>query len=89
MYGCNDIPVKVQSLWKLLLLEVINPFYIFQLFTLCVWAAEAYYYYLIAIVLMTCFGVTSTILQTRKVSATRYMVTASTPTSCHVMSSSL
>jgi len=57
----------VQSLLKLLLLEVINPFYIFQLFTLCVWAAEGYYYYLVAIVIMTSFGVISTIIQTRKV----------------------
>jgi len=57
----------VQSLLKLLLLEVINPFYIFQLFTLCVWASEEYYYYLVAIVLMTAFGVISTIIQTRKV----------------------
>ncbi|XP_069683433.1 polyamine-transporting ATPase 13A3-like isoform X2 [Periplaneta americana] len=66
VYGPNDIPVQVQSLLTLLLLEVINPFYIFQLFTLCVWAAEGYIYYLIAIVLMTTFGVTSTILQTRR-----------------------
>jgi cation-transporting ATPase 13A3/4/5 len=71
VYGFNNIPVEVQSLLKLLLLEVINPFYIFQLFTLCVWAAEGYYYYLIAIVLMTSFGVSSTIIQTRKVSATQ------------------
>jgi cation-transporting ATPase 13A3/4/5 len=68
IYGFNDIPVEVQSLLKLLFLEVINPFYIFQLFTLCVWAAEGYYYYLVAIVLMTSFGVISTIIQTRKVS---------------------
>ncbi|GFG36797.1 hypothetical protein Cfor_08636 [Coptotermes formosanus] len=66
VYGLNDIPVEVQSLLKLLLLEVINPFYIFQLFTLCVWAAEGYYYYLVAVVLMTSFGVISTIIQTRK-----------------------
>lgn len=66
VYGSNNIPIEVQSLLKLLLLEVINPFYIFQLFTLCVWAAEGYYYYLIAIVLMTSFGVTCTIIQTRK-----------------------
>jgi cation-transporting ATPase 13A3/4/5 len=71
VYGFNDIRVPVQSLLTLLLLEVINPFYIFQVFTLCVWAAEEYYYYLIAIVLMTCFGVISTILQTRKVSGTQ------------------
>jgi hypothetical protein len=68
VYGSNDIPVQVQSLLRLLLGEVSNPFYIFQLFTLCVWAVEAYYYYLIAIVLMTAFGVACTVLQTRKVS---------------------
>jgi cation-transporting ATPase 13A3/4/5 len=68
VYGFNDIPIEVQSLFKLLLLEVSNPFYIFQLFTLCVWAAEGYVYYLIAIILMTSFGVACTIIQTRKVS---------------------
>lgn len=51
----------------LLLLEVLNPFYIFQAFTLSVWFAEGYYYYNIAIVLMSLFGITSTIVQTRKV----------------------
>jgi hypothetical protein len=71
VYGFNNIPIEVQSLFKLFLLEVINPFYIFQLFTLCVWAAEGYHYYLIAIVLMTSFGVISTIIQTRKVSVTK------------------
>lgn len=67
VYGMNDIVVPLQSIGVLLLLEVLNPFYIFQLFTLSVWFAEGYLYYTIAIVLMSLFGITSSIVQTRKV----------------------
>ncbi|XP_020280568.1 probable cation-transporting ATPase 13A3 [Pseudomyrmex gracilis] len=66
VYGNNDIVVPVQSIGVLLLLEVLNPFYIFQVFTLAVWFAEGYLYYTIAIVLMSLFGITSSIVQTRK-----------------------
>ncbi|XP_012543592.2 probable cation-transporting ATPase 13A3 [Monomorium pharaonis] len=66
VYGNNDIVVPLQSIGILLLLEVLNPFYIFQVFTLCVWFAEGYLYYTIAIVLMSLFGITSSIVQTRK-----------------------
>ncbi|KAL0122241.1 hypothetical protein PUN28_007172 [Cardiocondyla obscurior] len=66
VYGNNDIAVPLQSIGVLLLLEVLNPFYIFQVFTLCIWFAEGYIYYTVAIVLMSLFGITSTILQTRK-----------------------
>ncbi|XP_032669057.1 probable cation-transporting ATPase 13A3 [Odontomachus brunneus] len=66
VYGSNEIVVPLQSIGVLLLLEVLNPFYIFQAFTLSVWFAEGYYYYNIAIVLMSLFGITSTIVQTRK-----------------------
>ncbi|EGI70387.1 Putative cation-transporting ATPase 13A3 [Acromyrmex echinatior] len=66
VYGNNDIVVPLQSIGMLLLLEVLNPFYIFQIFTLSVWFAEGYLYYTIAIVLMSLFGITSSIMQTRK-----------------------
>ncbi|KYQ50050.1 putative cation-transporting ATPase 13A3, partial [Trachymyrmex zeteki] len=66
VYGNNDIVVPLQSIGVLLLLEVLNPFYIFQVFTLSVWFAEGYLYYTIAIVLMSLFGITSSIVQTRK-----------------------
>ncbi|KOX74320.1 putative cation-transporting ATPase 13A3 [Melipona quadrifasciata] len=49
VYGSNEIIVPVQSIGVLLLLEVLNPFYIFQVFTLCVWFAEGYLYYTVAI----------------------------------------
>ncbi|XP_071570378.1 polyamine-transporting ATPase 13A3 [Temnothorax nylanderi] len=66
VYGNNNIVVPLQSIGVLLLLEVLNPFYIFQVFTLSVWFAEGYLYYTIAIVLMSLFGITSSIVQTRK-----------------------
>ena len=43
VYGSNEIGVPVQNIGVLLLLEVLNPFYIFQVFTLCVWFAEGYF----------------------------------------------
>lgn len=67
VYGNNDIVVQLQSIGVLLLLEVLNPFYIFQVFTVALWLAEDYLYYTIAIILMSLFGITSTIIQTRKV----------------------
>lgn len=67
VYGNNDIVVELQSIGVLLLLEVLNPFYIFQVFTVALWLAEDYLYYTIAIILMSLFGITSTIIQTRKV----------------------
>ncbi|PSN35079.1 putative cation-transporting ATPase 13A3 [Blattella germanica] len=66
VYGLNEIPVEVQSLMTLLFLEIINPFYIFQVFSLCVWLSDHYYYYPIAIVLMSALGISTTIIQTRK-----------------------
>ncbi|XP_076391219.1 polyamine-transporting ATPase 13A3 isoform X1 [Megachile rotundata] len=66
VYGNNEIIVPVQSIGVLLILEVLNPFYIFQVFTLCVWFAEGYLYYTVAIVCMSFFGITSSIIQTRK-----------------------
>ncbi|XP_039307222.1 probable cation-transporting ATPase 13A3 isoform X2 [Solenopsis invicta] len=66
VYGNNDIVVPFQSIGVLLLLEVLNPFYVFQVFTLSVWFADSYLYYPIAIILMSLFGITSSIVQTRK-----------------------
>lgn len=68
MYGPNVILVKEQSVLALLFLEVLNPFYIFQLSSFALWFADNYYYYAITIMLMTMFGVSMSVLQTRKVS---------------------
>ncbi|CAK1546719.1 unnamed protein product [Leptosia nina] len=66
IYGLNEIKVPVQSVLALILLEVFNPFYVFQLFTIAVWLAEPYYYYCLAVVLMSTFGVATSVVQTKK-----------------------
>ncbi|XP_063984663.1 polyamine-transporting ATPase 13A3-like isoform X1 [Diachasmimorpha longicaudata] len=66
VYGKNEIIVPLQGIMVLLLLEVFNPFYMFQVFTLAVWFADGYYYYTAAIILMSLFGISSSILQTRR-----------------------
>lgn len=67
-YGYNEIDVPIHSIFTLLVLEALTPFYIFQVFSLVVWLLEDYYLYAIAIIVMSVFGIGSSIIQTRKVS---------------------
>ncbi|XP_054622803.1 polyamine-transporting ATPase 13A3-like [Dunckerocampus dactyliophorus] len=52
-FGKNEIDVKVPSLFKLLVNEVLNPFYVFQVFAVIVWSLEDYYHYALAMLLMS------------------------------------
>lgn len=67
MYGPNRILVDESSILKLLFLEVLNPFYIFQIMSFILWFCDSYYYYAAAILAMSVFGITMTVIQTRKV----------------------
>jgi len=51
----------------LLVKEVLNPFYIFQVFSVCLWFSDEYYYYAATIVILSTGGVVLSIFQTRKV----------------------
>ncbi|KAJ8982591.1 hypothetical protein NQ317_005063, partial [Molorchus minor] len=66
VYGNNEITVPVKTVLTLLALEALTPFYMFQLFSLIVWIAELYFYYTIAIIVMSVVGITTSIIQTRK-----------------------
>ena len=68
VYGNNEIIVPIHGVIKLLFLEVLNPFYVFQLFSFCLWFADDYMYYALAILAMSVFGIVMAVLQTRKVS---------------------
>jgi magnesium-transporting ATPase (P-type) len=68
VYGSNEIIVPIYGIITLLFLEVLNPFYVFQLFSFCLWFADDYMYYALAILAMSVFGIVMAILQTRKVS---------------------
>uniref|UniRef100_A0A673TCD6 ATPase 13A3 n=1 Tax=Suricata suricatta TaxID=37032 RepID=A0A673TCD6_SURSU len=66
LYGVNEITVKVPSIFKLLIKEVLNPFYIFQLFSVILWSTDEYYYYALAIVIMSVVSIVSSLYSIRK-----------------------
>ncbi|XP_038671734.1 probable cation-transporting ATPase 13A3 isoform X2 [Scyliorhinus canicula] len=65
-YGVNEVEVKVPSVFKLLTKEVLNPFYIFQLFSVILWTFNAYYYYGAAIVIMSLVSIVTSLHTVRK-----------------------
>ncbi|GFO45210.1 cation-transporting ATPase, partial [Plakobranchus ocellatus] len=65
LYGLNNIDVHVTPVVLLLFRQVLSPFYIFQLFSMCVWYADEYYIYATCIVVVTSLSIIITIYQTR------------------------
>ncbi|XP_056354289.1 LOW QUALITY PROTEIN: probable cation-transporting ATPase 13A4 [Oenanthe melanoleuca] len=64
--GPNTIDVPVIPIWKLLIKEVLNPFYVFQLFSVCLWFAEDYMEYATAIIVMSLLSIFLTVYDLRK-----------------------
>lgn len=65
-FGKNNIDVKIKSVSRLFFEECADPFYIFQVFSVILWALEDYYYYAIAIMAVSLGSVVISIYQTRK-----------------------
>ncbi|XP_039622048.1 probable cation-transporting ATPase 13A3 [Polypterus senegalus] len=65
-FGVNEIAVKVPSVFKLLIKEVLNPFYIFQLFSIILWSADEYYYYAVAIFIMSAISIATSLYTIKK-----------------------
>ncbi|KAH8384957.1 hypothetical protein KR200_011995 [Drosophila serrata] len=66
VFGDNAITVPLRDAKTLLFLEVLNPFYVFQIFSVILWFTYDYYYYACVILLMSMFGITVSVLQTKK-----------------------
>uniref|UniRef100_A0A4W3IJR9 ATPase 13A3 n=1 Tax=Callorhinchus milii TaxID=7868 RepID=A0A4W3IJR9_CALMI len=65
-FGVNEVEVKVPSVFKLLIKEVLNPFYVFQLFSVILWYFESYYYYAVAIVVMSFISIVTSLHTVKK-----------------------
>ncbi|XP_075376359.1 polyamine-transporting ATPase 13A2 isoform X2 [Mycteria americana] len=70
IYGLNLIEVPVKSYARLLVEEVLNPFYIFQVFSIVLWVCDAYYYYAACIFLISTISLGLSLYETRKQSTT-------------------
>eukprot|EP01132_Coremiostelium_polycephalum_P005014 gene5014-6243_t len=64
-FGPNIIDVPLKSIPKLLLDEVLHPFFIFQIYSIGLWCAEAYYYYAGAIFFIASVSAIITLRETR------------------------
>ncbi|XP_075046542.1 polyamine-transporting ATPase 13A2 isoform X2 [Mixophyes fleayi] len=70
IYGQNEIDVPVKSYGQLLIEEVLNPFYIFQLFSIILWLCDNYYYYAVCIIIISIISIAVSLYETRKQSVT-------------------
>ncbi|XP_032308045.1 polyamine-transporting ATPase 13A3 isoform X2 [Drosophila ananassae] len=80
VYGDNQITIPLRDFKTLLFLEILNPFYVFQIFSVILWFAYDYYYYACVILLMSFFGITVSILQTKKNQDVLYKTVSNTGT---------
>ncbi|XP_036611933.1 probable cation-transporting ATPase 13A5 [Trichosurus vulpecula] len=64
--GPNAIEVEIQPIWKLLVKQVLNPFYVFQAFTLTLWLSQGYIEYSIAIIILTIISIVLSVYDLRQ-----------------------
>lgn len=65
VFGNNLIDIEQKSMFRLLVDEVFHPFYVFQIASLILWSMDEYYYYAVAILLMSVGSITTTLIETR------------------------
>ncbi|KAF2362000.1 P-type ATPase subfamily V [Trinorchestia longiramus] len=63
VYGSNDIHVPVTPVIKLLFKEALNPFYIFQAFSVVLWFSDEYVYYATVIVVTSVISLVTEVYQ--------------------------
>ncbi|XP_008292149.1 polyamine-transporting ATPase 13A2 [Stegastes partitus] len=70
MYGANIIDVPVKPYVRLLFEEVLNPFYVFQVFSIILWTIDNYYFYALCIFVISVISISISLYETRKQSVT-------------------
>lgn len=66
VYGPNLIDVPLQTIWSLIYTEVLNPFYVFEIFSFILWYLDDYLSYAAAIFVMSLVSIITAIIQTRR-----------------------
>ncbi|XP_054290911.1 polyamine-transporting ATPase 13A3-like isoform X1 [Macrosteles quadrilineatus] len=68
VYGRNQINVEVKSYWRLLIDEILNPFYVFEIASIIFWCYDTYIFYSVFIIIISAYSIIDTLIQTRKIS---------------------
>ena len=67
LHGFNTMSVNVKSYWRLLIDEVLNPFYLFEIFSCVVWTVDDYIYYAGCIFVVSIVSVGVALYEIRRV----------------------
>ncbi|XP_031641127.1 probable cation-transporting ATPase 13A3 [Contarinia nasturtii] len=74
LYGRNTIEIAVKSYWELFHTEILNPFYLFQIFSVTLWCFDDYYYYAGCVFLLSGISIFCSLYETRAQSITLHNV---------------
>ena len=66
LFGLCDIDIRVNSIWKMTLEELTDPFYLFQLYSIILWYCTNYYYYSSVIIVLTIISLAISVYETHK-----------------------
>uniref|UniRef100_H9GB69 Cation-transporting ATPase n=1 Tax=Anolis carolinensis TaxID=28377 RepID=H9GB69_ANOCA len=64
--GPNAIEIEIRPIWKLLFKEILNPFYVFQAFTLTLWLSQGYYEFATALIILSIISIGLTVYDLRQ-----------------------
>ena len=66
IYGINEIYIQIRSWYRLLLEEILHPFYVFQVASMILWFFDEYYYYAVCIFAISTLSILLTLHETRR-----------------------
>jgi cation-transporting ATPase 13A3/4/5 len=81
VYGSNGIVVPNYAVWILMLMELLKPFYLFELISVVLWFVDGYNYYASTILIIAGYSFFMEVFEAYKVS--EFMTEV--PISVHVL----
>jgi len=66
VFGPNNCQLEIKSIFELIINEALHPFYIFQVFSMILWAYDDYISYASCIFIISVFSIAGTVYETRK-----------------------
>ncbi|KAK7082436.1 hypothetical protein SK128_023001 [Halocaridina rubra] len=66
LFGENFMKIEILSIWQLLIQQAVNPFYIFQAYTIVLWCIQEYFLFSGCILGLSIISITAMVWETRK-----------------------
>lgn len=66
IFGKNSCDLDIKPIHQLIFEEALHPFFVFQIFSMILWAYDDYTYYAMCILIISVFSVAQTVYETRQ-----------------------